>query len=101
MGFKNAKKQVIGCLIDGYILHEERDDIDIKNLLATGEMTVTQVIEILKKVRGNSYSCSPHHWDSTIDVHVVKTKSANQDWYIKWYFIDPNCVFISVHESEV
>ena len=97
MGFKDVKAQVLGCMANGYILHETRDGIDIKNLLATGQISVDEVSDIIKRTRGNEYECSPHHIISEIDVHIIKTSYQGNNWYIKWYFVEPNSVFISVH----
>lgn len=97
MGFKDVKNKVISCLNTGNILHEERGEIDIKNLLAIGAVSISEVAQIIKRARGDSYSSSPHHFDATIDVHVLKTEFAGLQWYIKWYFADPDSVFISVH----
>lgn len=36
---------------------------------------------------------------ASIDVHVFKPYKDAKRWYIKFYFIDPDVVFISVHES--
>ena len=97
MGFKAAKQQVIKCLLEGLVLHEQRNNIDIKNQLAIGSVSPEEVANILKKASGNDYSTSTHHFDSNIDVHIVKTVFASQHWYIKWYFVEPDCVFISIH----
>ena len=97
MGFKAVKAKILDCLARGDISHEQRGDIDIKNLLAIGQVSASEVAEILGRARGDSYSSSPHHLVTSIDVHVVKTRHAGQDWYIKWYFVDPDSVFISVH----
>ncbi len=97
MGFKNAKSKVIECLTAGYILHEQRNEIDVKNLLSTGAISVDEVVQIIKRSNGNDYSTSPHDYDQNIDVHILKTKFSCQSWYIKWYFSDPDSVFISVH----
>lgn len=97
MGFKEVKRKVIECLNNGHVLHEERDNIDVKNLLSTGVVSLSEVASIIGGSRGNSYSWSPHHLDSDIDVHVIKSKQAGHNWYIKWYFFEPDCVFISVH----
>lgn len=96
MGFNEAKKLVIDNLIRGNFSHELRSDIDIKNVLATGCISVEQSVEILKRSRGDGYSSSPHVYDSSIEVHVIKTK----DWYIKWYFTEPDCMFISFHNHD-
>ncbi|WP_339074173.1 hypothetical protein [Teredinibacter turnerae] len=97
MGFKAVKAKVLECLERGDISHAQRGDIDIKNLLAIGQVSASEVAEILGRARGDSYSSSPHHLVDSIDVHVVKTRHAGQEWYIKWYFVDPISVFISVH----
>lgn len=98
VGFKETKSHVIECLNGGYVLHEERDNIDVKNLLSTGVVSLSDVASIIGRARGNNYSCSPHYLDANIDVHVIKSKYAGRSWYIKWYFVEPDCVFISVHE---
>jgi hypothetical protein len=97
MGFKDAKRKVIDCLNTGHVLHEQRDAIDVKNLLAIGAVSINDVTQIIKRARGDSYSSSPHHYDETIDVHVLRTEFAGLKWYIKWYFVEPDSVFISVH----
>lgn len=69
----------------------------MKNLLEVGDIGTEDLIQILKKSRGNEYESSPHHMDSSIDVHVVKTRYSSEQWYVKWYFVEPDVVFISVH----
>lgn len=97
MSFKEAKRKVIECLEIGHVLHEERDNIDVKNLFSTGAVSLNEVASIIGRSRGNTYSSSPHHFDAGIDVHVIKTTYSGKHWYIKWYFSEPDCVFISVH----
>ena len=97
MGFREAKRQVLECLKTGCVLHEERDSIDIKNLFATGLISLDEAARIIGRSRGDGYISSPHHFDDTIDVHVIKTISSGQRWYIKWYFLEPDSVFISFH----
>lgn len=98
MAFREVKSRVIECLNNGCVLHEERNNIDVKNLLSTGAISISQVTAIIGRARGTSYSCSSHHYDAKIDVHIIKTTYSGQHWYIKWYFTEPDCVFISVHE---
>lgn len=103
MGFRDAKVRVIRCLLSGAYQHEQRGDIDVKNLLAIGEIGAAEVIEVLKHARGTDYSVSPHHRVRAVDVHLVK----RQGWYIKWYFLtengapagveDDGAMFISIH----
>jgi hypothetical protein len=97
MGFKAVKKQVIDCLNTGNISHEQRNAIDIKNLLATGQVNLNEIVTIIGRAKGSAYSSSPHHFDDSIEVHVVKTVYGGHHWYIKWYFVEPNSIFISVH----
>jgi len=97
MSWSEAKRLVLECLKDGRIQHEQRGDIDIKNHLATGQISVSQVEELLRRARGNDHRESKHHLDRSVVVHVVK----RQNWYIKWYFLEPDSVFISVHPEEL
>ncbi|MFC1777442.1 hypothetical protein ACFL3I_08880 [Pseudomonadota bacterium] len=97
MGFKTAKSKLIRCLKTGRVLHEERNDIDVNNLLAIGLVTLEEAAYIIGSSRGDGYSVSPHHFDAEVDVHVIKTRFSVQAWYIKWYFLGPNSVFISFH----
>jgi hypothetical protein len=71
-----------------------RNDIDQKNLLAVGKVSLAKVVAVLKKSRGTEHSCSPHHQDETIEVHVIVCGGM----YIKFYF-DPDTVFLSVHQE--
>lgn len=47
MGFKAVKAKILDCLERGDISHEQRGDIDIKNLLAIGQVSASEVAEIL------------------------------------------------------
>ena len=98
MGFIKAKRRLIECLKTGYVLHEERNDIDVKNLLAIGVVSLEEVAYIIGRSRGDGYSVSPHHFDKEIDVHVIVTKLSVKAWYVKWYFLESDSVFISFHQ---
>ena len=74
--------------------HEVRDDIDVKNLLHVGDITPEEVIRLIKSSSGTDHSSSVHHSVKGVEVHVIKCKK----WYIKFYFVDPDTVFISVHQ---
>ncbi len=97
VGFKQAKAQLIDCLRSGRVRHEERGDIEVKNLLATGMVTPAQVESLVSRARGGDHSCSPHHFDRKILVHTIKVRHEGGSWYIKWYFLEPNAMCISVH----
>ena len=98
MGFNETKRKLIECLNTGYVLHEERNDSDVKNLLAIGVVSLEEAAYIIGRSRGDGYSVSPHHLDKEIDVHVLVTKFSVQAWYVKWYFLGPDSVFISFHQ---
>lgn len=98
MGFRNAKKQVLECLDNGHIQHVlERSNIDVKNRLATGEVSAEQIANIIGRARGSHYESSLHHFDESIEVHIITIRHGGQRWYIKWYYLEPDVVFISVH----
>lgn len=97
MGFKEQKKLVIQSLSDGNYVHESRTNIDTKNLLLTGEVTEEELIKVLKKSKGTDFECSPHHTAKGIEVNIIKVTQSGIRWYIKWYIIEPDLVFISVH----
>lgn len=98
MGFWNAKKQVLECLHSGSIQHVlERSNIDVKNRLATGEVSAEQIANIIGRARGSHYESRPHHFDESIEVHIITIRHDGTRWYIKWYYLEPDVVFISVH----
>ena len=105
MGFKKVRQEAIRALEEGRVQHEARDEVDEKNLLLTGEVSVDQVVRLLRACQGTQYSCAPHHVVREIDVHVFKPhtrlepKGDRKRWYIKLYFLEPDVWFISVHQS--
>ncbi|MFL9889519.1 hypothetical protein [Paraburkholderia sp. RL17-381-BIF-C] len=93
--YKQVKRAVIAALQSGRFQHEGRSDINVKNLLATGQVTAEFVEVLVARSNGTQYSASPHHRVDSIDVHVIATGG----WYVKFYFVsDPDTVFISVHQ---
>lgn len=93
MGWTDAKARVLRSLKEGTFLAEARNDIDDKNLLAIGDVTPDDVRTVIEKANGTHHTESPHHQNASTMVHVVQRSG----WYIKFYFVDPNTVFISVH----
>jgi hypothetical protein len=94
MGFKDAKRALLRALKNGTYQHYARNDISAKNKLLTGEISVEAVIRIVGKCSGTNHTMSAHHADQSITVHVLK----RDGWYIKFYFIDADTWFISVHK---
>ncbi len=93
MGWRITKAKVIRALREGTYLDEGRNDIGEKNLLASHDLSPDDVRRIIEKCNGKDYESSPHHRDSSIEVHIIRRSG----WYIKFYFVDPDTVFISVH----
>jgi hypothetical protein len=93
VGFKEAKRRVLHALASGSYQHEARREIDVKNKLATGEVTPLEVAAVIRRSGGRDHSMSPHHRLRTVTVHVI----AREGWYIKFYFLEPDTWFISVH----
>lgn len=93
-GFNEVKKAVIVALESGDFQHEPRHGIEVKNKLQTGEVVPSEAVRIIKRCNGANYSTSPHRLDRSIDVHIIKSST----WYVKFYFLDPMTVFISLHQ---
>jgi len=94
MGFKDVKQTVVTALRAGTFQHEARSDINVKNLLATGQVNASFVERILSNCTNKHLETTPHDLDRDIDVYVIK----KDGWYIKFYFLNPQTVFISVHQ---
>jgi len=93
-GFKAAKRKVIDALRNGTYQHEaNRSEIATKNLLSTGQVTAGDICDLIMRSKGQDHSSSPHHNDGSILVHVIQ----REGWYVKFYFLDPETIFISVH----
>lgn len=96
MGLKDVRKKAIKCLKSGCIQHEtdRSGNIDEKNLLVTGQVSVEEVIKLINATKGSGFKSVKHHSLKDIDVYIFKPNN----WYIKCYFIEPDIFFISVHK---
>jgi hypothetical protein len=88
---------VIESLEQGLFSNIARSDIDKKNLLEIGYIDRNELIDILNKTKDSEYSSSPHHRNKSIPVNIVTTNFYGMNWYIKWYYEECTCFFISVH----
>lgn len=61
----------------------------------TGDISPEQLITIIDRCNGTHHESSKHHEFEGVEVHILK----RDGWYIKFYFVDPDTVFISVHPS--
>jgi len=98
IGFKEARRRVCQALQNpSTIAHEERDDQQEKNLLAAGAVTPADVLEVARAANGNDCEELAHHQAASIVVHIIRREHQGVQWYVKWYCVEPNVVFISVH----
>ncbi len=95
MSFTEVKDKVTKALTAGMFSHEPlAGSIDEKKKLVIGEMAPEFVASLIKHSTGEDYSRSPHHMAPAIEVHVIE----KNDWFVKFYFLEPDTVFISVHQ---
>lgn len=93
LGFKVAKYKAIEALRSGNYQIAARRNLDEKNLLSTGAVTESDLIAIIERCGGQHHERCPHDQIPQIDVHILR----RDGWYIKFYFIDPDTFFLSVH----
>lgn len=91
IGFKEAKRRLLAPLDTGNYQHEVRKGIDTKN---PREVSAQSLAALVLRCGGQHHSSSPHHLIGSVEVHVFK----RDGWYVKFYFIDPETIFISVHQ---
>ena len=94
IGFTEAKQRLIRALTEGRFLHEARGQIETKNLLLMGQVTTEELLAVVRRCAGQHHSRSPHHAEPSMNVHILR----RDGWYVKFYFVDPDTIFISVHK---
>src|SRR4051794_849836 len=100
MGFLEARRATIQALRDGRFQHEERAQAEDKNLLASGEVSVEEVVALLSRCRGDQHQTTRHHSDRTQPVDIFRPTDGQARWYIKSYLVELDGItafFISVH----
>ena len=102
MGLKEVRIKAINCLDSGQVQHEtdRSGDIDKKNLLVTAQITLDEVKDLISSTKGTQHEVSQHHVEKLVVVHTLKPVKKEVKWYIKFYFLEPDIIFISVHLSE-
>lgn len=101
MGFHMARRATIAALRDGRFQHEERSQTEGKNLLASGQVTVEDVVFLLNRCKGTQHQTTPHHRDPSQPVDIFRPKVGGKSWYIKVYRVELDevtAIFISVHQ---
>lgn len=97
MRFKEIRTALIYCLKNGLYDHEIRADMQSKNHLFSGNVSAERVIDMALACTGSDYHSSPLHGNSKVVAHILTPKGKFLGWYIKFYYVDPNSIFISVH----
>lgn len=100
MGFRQAKSRLLTALGSGELTHESRSVQQLKNLLSTDELSLTEAIRIVSATRGGQADCNPHHFAPEIEVWIFKPVFEGQGWYVKFYDYDDQVVIISIHLQE-
>jgi hypothetical protein len=96
IGFKLAQVRLVSALETGAFVNVMRAEPG-KNLLAEGQITVPDVVAIVKRARGNNYREEPEDSGEPYNVHMLKdVRVGGMSWYIKWY-VEGITVVISVH----
>lgn len=91
------------ALREGDYVHEARETLREKNLLAIGAIEAETVVRLVLKTPSARYDVSPHHANADIPVHTFRPVVDGDGWYVKAYFLDGKdgtATFISVHRSE-
>lgn len=103
MGYREAKAAVVRALRKGDYVHEAREALQEKNLLAVGAIDAETVVRLVLKTSSARYDVSRHHADRDVQVHTFRPIVDGEGWYVKVYFLDGQegtATFISVHRSE-
>ena len=102
MKMKPTRTKLIAALEGGDYIAQPREDEPSKNLLATGDVEASEVVEMLKACRGEYFDSDVLHGESETMVYIFKPMYQGDRWYIKGYFVEQPAtgeiaVFISVH----
>lgn len=98
--FLRLKEKAIDCLLHGAIAHFERKKTNVKNDLLTEKVSTEFVITLFEEAKIEQYERRVHYRDPQLVIHVLKPVFEGTIWYLKFFIVDPNLIFISVHKSE-
>ena len=97
MAFNEVKSKAIDCIKKGSVRHVARDIS--KNMFAAGEFTPDEMVSIIGSCQGDCYTAGKHHFLDA-EVHILKPKGKYDGLYIKFFFVELDIMFISVHDSD-
>lgn len=89
------KRKAIELINRGQIQFEPRQFG--KNLYADGIVSDNDIIQIIANSKGDHHRISQHHFLKDVEVHIIKAIDRYDGFYVKFYFIEPDIWFISVH----
>ena len=98
MGFKEARKRLIECLINmNFKIYADRPNIKIKNKLYAKEVNAEFVLGKIIKCRGHDHKAESGYSDADDNcMHVFKIDG----WYIKYFLLNNVVYFVSVHKDD-
>jgi hypothetical protein len=105
MGFLDARRRLLGCLRSGDFAHWHRKDLFLKNWLAAGRVSESEIIRLLDRCTGNQYRPGKQTSPVGTTVHEFLPWDGDVQWYIKAYLDEDTetavieAVFMSVHPS--
>jgi hypothetical protein len=95
LGLKEVKALAINKIREGKVNHITREFG--KNKYAEGFLSDDQVIAMIQSCRGDRYEAKPHHAIRSVLVHIMKPLGKYDGYYIKFYFLEPDVIFLSIH----
>lgn len=98
--FLKLKEKAIDCLLHGAVAHFERKKADTKNDLLSDKVNTEFVIKLFEVAKLEQYEKRVHYNDPRLIIHVLKPVFEGTIWYLKFFIVDPDIIFISVHKSE-
>ena len=98
MNFRSDKVKILKALRAGMVLHEDRSDQELKNLVDSGEVSLEIAYRIIESTRGTQAESSPHHFSKDVTVWIFKPKFNGTEWYVKCYLVDEDLWILSFHD---
>jgi hypothetical protein len=73
--FNAIKKKLLESLTRLNFQHEARREVEEKNLLLTGEVSVAEVYGLVSRCRGDQYRSDRHHLDRSVTIHILEPRN--------------------------
>lgn len=100
MSSQAAKRKLLEAMRAGRVAHESRGAQEEKNKLAVGDLSLQDATAMMGAARGPG-EYRPHEMVPGLMVWIVRPEISGVRWYVKFYFVEDEAIFISFHVSEV